>query len=66
MVRLLLSLAREVRANLVASSAFDVYLITTGTAEVTAQVEDSRVKTVATYIVGAPTLTVGHPGDPQW
>ena len=52
-------------ADLVASSAFDVYLITTGTAEVTAQVEGSGVKTVATYIVGAPTLTVGHPGDPD-
>ena len=50
---------------LIASSAFDVYLITTGTAVVTAQVENSRVKTVATYIVGSPKLTIGHPGDPN-
>ena len=51
--------------DLVVSSAFDVYLITSSTAMVTARVEDSGVKTVATYIVGAPKLTIGHPGDPD-
>ena len=45
------------------SSAFDVELEVSKTYQVTAKVEGSKRETVGVYIVGTPTLTVGHPGD---
>ena len=49
------------------SSAFDVHLQTNATYQVTAKVtgSDPGVETVGVYIIGTPTLTVGHPGDPD-
>ena len=35
------------------------------TYQVTATVKDSKRETIGVYIIGTPTLTVGHPGDPD-
>ena len=45
------------------SSAFDVLLTTDQTRQVNAEVRDSDIITVGTYIIGSPKLAVGHPGD---
>ena len=47
------------------SSVFDVLLQADGTYQVTATVKDSKRETIGVYIIGTPTLTVGHPGDPN-
>ena len=49
------------------SSVFDVLLRANGTYQVTAKVRDSDFdrETIGVYIIGNPTLTVGHPGDPN-
>ena len=47
------------------SSAFDVLLQANATYQVTATVQDSERETTGVYIIGTPTLTVGHPGDPD-
>ena len=49
------------------SSAFDVLLRADATYQVTAKVGDSDPdrETIGVYIIGNPTLTVGHPGDPD-
>ena len=47
------------------SSVFDVLLQANGTYQVTATVKDSERETIGVYIIGTPTLTVGHPGDPD-
>ena len=51
--------------NVNTSSAFDVLLQANATYQVTATVQDSDRETVGVYIIGTPTLTVGHPGDPN-
>ena len=52
-------------ADTTTSSAFDVYLQVNGSYQVTAKVKDSERETVGVYIIGTPTLTVGHPGNPN-
>ncbi len=47
------------------SSALDVLLQATKTYQVTAKVKDSDRETIGVYIIGTPTLIVGHPGDPD-
>ena len=47
------------------SSAFDVLLRANETYQVTAKVDDSDRETIGVYIIGTPTLAVGHPGNPN-